>query len=140
LKLLNDRKGQVHVIEAFLASMLLLSCLTLIPTQPNLKNTNSTLSSTAENILVSLDCNGHLAQEIEGGNWLRLKNSIESALPLTVWFNLTVFDQNMNCLNTYPICNSGAVSSKIVSYDYLCVSQSGNFAVYTLRLQLSAVD
>ena len=72
-------------------------------------------------------------------DWIDLKNSIESTLPLTMWFNLTVFDGNMDVLNGFPICNGGAVSNNIVSVDYVCASQNSTFTVYILQLQLSQV-
>ena len=140
MRVLTDRKGQVRVIEAFFASILLLSCLTLIPAQPNLKDSTKNLSSTAQNILLSLDSNGHLATLVDNRDWLSLKDSVESALPLTVWFNLTVPDENMNAINDFPISNAGPVSDKISSVNYVCVSQSSDFTIYTLRLQLSVVD
>ena len=140
MRLKDDKKGQVRVIEAFFASLLLMSCLALIPAQPNLQNSTGDLSSTAQNILLSLDSNGHLSNLVDNRDWTGLRNSVESALPLTVWFNMTVFDDSMNCLHNFPISNAGAVSDKIVSLDYVCVSQSGNFAIYILRLQLAEVD
>jgi hypothetical protein len=141
MRLLSDKKGQVRVIEAFFASILLLSCLTLIPAPSSeIKNSNFNLASTGQNVLLSLDNNGYLANAVANGDWQSLKSSVESALPLTVWFNLTVFDQNLNCLNPYPICNAGAVSDKVVSLDYVCVSQSSDYSVYILRLQMSLVD
>lgn len=140
MRLLKDKKGQVKIIEAFLASVLLMSCLTLIPAQPNLKNSTQNLASTAQNILLSLDSNGHLAALIDNRDWTALKSSVESTVPLTVWFNLTVFDKDMDALNSFPICNAGAVSDKITSVDYVCVSQSSNYAIYIVRLQLSLVD
>jgi hypothetical protein len=141
MRLLKDEKGVVRVIEAFFASILLLSCLTLIPVPtPEIKDSNVNLAATAQNVLLSLDSNGCLANAVANGDWASLKSSFESALPLTVWFNLTVFDQNLNCLNNYPICNAGAVSDKIVSQNYVCVSQSSDYSVYILRLQLSLVD
>ena len=130
----------MRIIEAFFASILLMSCLTLIPAQSNLKSSTENLPSTAQNILLSLDSNGHLASLVDNRNWTALKNSVESALPLTVWFNLTVFDKSMNGINDFPICNSGAVSDKIVSVDYICVSQNSDYTIYILRLQLSLVD
>jgi hypothetical protein len=140
-RLLNDKKGQIHVIEAFFATVLLFSCLMLIPapsTEP--KSTTVNLSSMAQNVLLSLDSNGYLANAVDIGDWGAVKSSVESALPLTVWFNLTVYNQNNVCLNPYPISNAGAVSDKIVSLDYVCVSQNGNYQIYILRLQLSMVD
>ena len=139
MKLLKDKKGVVRVIEAFLASLLLMSCLAMIPAQPSSHDSTGTLASTAQNVLLSLDSNGHLATLVNNQDWTDLKNSIESALPLTVWFNLTVFDENMHVLNVFPICNGGAVSNSIVSVDYVCASQSSTYTVYILQLQLSQV-
>jgi hypothetical protein len=116
-----------------------MSCLALIPAPSNLKDSTGNLVSTAQNVLQSLDSNGHLATLIDNRNWTALKNCVESALPLTTWFNLTVFDQGMNNINSFPICNAGAVSDKIVSVDYICASQNSTYAIYVLRLQLSEV-
>ncbi|HMK95668.1 MAG TPA: hypothetical protein VK536_09760 [Candidatus Limnocylindrales bacterium] len=127
------------MIEAFLASMLLMSCLAMIPSQPNLQDSTGNLSSTGQNVLLSLDSNGHLATLVDNRDWTDLKSSIESALPLTVWFNLTVYDENMNVLNSFPICDGGAVSNSIVSVDYICASQNSLYTLYILQLQLSQV-
>ena len=129
----------MRVIEAFLASVLLMSCLALIPAQKNLANSNENLDSVAQNVLLGLNGNGRLAKLVDDRDWADLKGSLESALPLTVWFNLTVLDQNMNVLNPFPISNAGTVSAKIVSTDYICASQSSDYSVYILRLQLSQV-
>ena len=136
----RNRKGQVRVIEAFFASLLLMACMALIPQSPTQQTSAADLSPTAQNILVSLDSNGHLAGLIENGDWQGLKSCVESSVPLTVWFNLTVYDSSMNPLNSYPISNGGVVSDKISSYDYVCVSQSGNYTIYILRLQLAGID
>ncbi len=140
MRLFRDKKGQVRVIEAFFASVLLLSCLTLVPAQSNQKSSTSGLASKAENILLSLNSDGHLASLIDNREWTLLGKCVESALPLTVWFNLTVYDKNMNVLNEFPICNAGAVSDTVVSVDYVCANQNSTFAVYVLQLQLSVVD
>ncbi len=128
------------MIEAFLASVLLMTCLALIPAS-SLSTMDSTgnLASKAQNVLLSLDSNGHLTALIESQNWPALKESVESVLPLTTWFNLTVFDQNMSIINPYPICNAGSISDKIVSIDYVCASQNSTYGIYVLRLQLSEV-
>lgn len=140
MRLINDKKGQVRVIEAFFASVLLLSCLTLVPAQTGLKGASDDLSSTAENVLLSLDSNGKLGLMVDSTDWSGLKNYVESTLPLTVWFNLTVFDKDMNVLNEFPICNGGAVSEQIVSVQYVCASQNSNYKIYILQLQLAVVD
>jgi hypothetical protein len=140
MRLISNKKGQVRVIEAFFASMLLLSCLTLIPAEIPPKNLNGDLPWKAQNILLTLDSDGHLASLVDNHDWAALGAGIESALPLTTWFNLTVYDKDMSVLNSFPISNGGAVNNKIVSVDYVCVSQNNTFAVYILQLQLAVVD
>jgi hypothetical protein len=130
----------VRVIEAFFAAVLLLSCLTLIPAGTISKDRNGNLASRAENVLLSLDSDGHLASLVDNHDWAGLRDCLESAFPLTLWFNLTVHDENLNVLNYYPICNGGAVSDKIVSVNYVCASQSSTYAVYLFQLQLAGVD
>ena len=116
-----------------------MSCLALIPASTSVQDSTGNLVSTAQNILLSLDSNGHLATLVDNQNWAALKDCMESSLPLTVWFNLTVFDQNMQIMNPFPICNAGAVSDKIVSVDYVCASQNSTYTIYILQLQLSQV-
>lgn len=141
MRLLKDNKGQIRTIEAFFASMLLLASLTLIPAAQNTPSDSSDmLSSTAQNILLSLDSNGHLAELINNGNWTELKNSIQSAVSPAIWFNLTVFDENMVSINDTPICSGSAVSDNIVSTDYVCAAASSNYAVFIVRLQFAVVD
>ncbi len=139
MKLVRDKKGVVRLIEAFFASILLMSCLALVPAPSNLENPPGNLVSTANNILLSLDSNGHLAAIVDNRDWTTLKECVESALPLTTWFNLTVFDQEMNTLTPFPISNAGAVNDKVTSVDYICVSQNSSYTFYVLRLQLSEI-
>jgi hypothetical protein len=130
----------VRVIEAFFASVLILSCLTLIPVGVRSLDKTGNLSAQAQNVLCSLNNDGYLATLVDNNDWMGLKESIESALPLTLWFNLTVYDADMQQLNEYPISNAGAVSDQIVSVSYVCASQNSTYAIYTLQLQLGGVD
>jgi hypothetical protein len=140
-RLFKDKRGQVRVIEAFFASMLILACLTLVPPQSTgVSRSSSNLDSTAQNVLLSLDNNGQLGRYIDSQDWASLGNCLESALPLTLWYNLTVYDSNWACLNSYPICNGGAVSNQVSSVTYICASPSSNYAVYVLQLQLAVMD
>jgi hypothetical protein len=141
VRLLKDNRGQIRIIEAFFASILLLSSLTLIPaTQNNSSDSTEILASAAHNVLMSLDSNGYLASLVSNQSWINLKSSIQSSLSPMVWFNLTVFDENMACVNDVPICSGSAVSDRIVAVDYVCADTSSNYAVYILRLQLAMVD
>lgn len=139
-RFLGNKRGMVRVIEAFFASMLILACLTFIPTQQISRVPSVDLSSKAQNILLSLDGNGHLAQLIDHRDWAALQDSLESAVPLIMWFNLTVYNPDMQILNTYPICNGGAVSNQISAVTYVCASQNSTYTVYVLQLQLAVVN
>jgi hypothetical protein len=140
VRLLKDNKGQIRTIEAFFASILLLSCLTLIPVaEKKAGDSTAILSSTASNILMSLDSNGHLASLIGSESWFNLKSCVQSALSPMVWFNVTVFDENMAPINDIPITSGSAVNEKIVAVDYVCASTGSSYAVYIVRLQLAGV-
>jgi len=140
MRLINNKKGQVRVLEAFFASMLIFSCLALIPAQVTPKSPTVNIAWKAQNVLLTLDRDGQLASLVGNHDWAKLGDCIESALPLTTWFNLTIYDKNQNVLNDFPISNGGLISDRISSVDYVCVSQNSVFAIYVLRLQLAVMD
>ncbi len=138
MRFIKNQSGQIRTIEAFFASLLILATLTLVPAQLGVEKTNyNTIYSTGTQVLVSLDSNGMLSNKIEDGNWTSLKNCIQSMLPVSLWFNLTVFDENMTCVNDVAVSNGGAVSEEIVAVNYVCATSSGNYAVYMAQLQLA---
>jgi hypothetical protein len=131
----------VRVIESLLASLLILSTIALVPSQIAVEQTHyPSLYSEATQVLVSLDSNGILASQIEDGNWVSLKNCIQSILPVSLWFNLTVFDENMNLVNDVYVSNGSPVSDDIVSVNYVCATSNANYAVYIVQLQLAEVS
>ena len=137
----NDTRGMVRVVEALLASLLILSTLALVPSDFVVEPTHySTLSSQGTQVLVSLDSNGVLSKQIEDGNWTALKNCVQSMLPVTFWFNLTVFDENMDVLNDVFVSNGSPVSEDIIAVNYACATSGETFAVYLVRLQLAEVS
>ena len=141
MRILKNKRGQVRVIEAFFAAVLLLSSMTLIPAfQKTTNDSNTVLSSKALNILESLDSDGHLATLVDEKNWTALQSLLESVIPPALWFNITVIGEDINALNPYPICSGSAISDHIEASEYICASTSSTFAVYTLRLQLAGLD
>ncbi len=140
-RFVKNKRGQVRVIEAFFASVLLLSALALIPTAQKTDESSAVrLSATALNMLLSLDVDGRLAKLVDSREWTTLRSLIQSVVPAAMWFNLTVFNVNMTPLNDVLISNGGPVSNNMQSANYVCASTSENYAVYFLRLQLSAVE
>lgn len=137
----NDKRGMVRIIEALFASLLILSTIALIPSEFAVQPTHySTLTSEATQVLVSLDKEGVLSKLIEDGNWTSLENCLQSMLPVSFWFNLTVFDENMQVLNDVFVSNGSPVSEDIIASNYVCASSSETYAVYLVRLQLSEVS
>jgi hypothetical protein len=140
MKLLKDNRAQIRIIEAFFASILILGAVALIPSQPPSTNENqNTLNLKGQDVLATLDRNGFLAKLIENGSWIALKKSVESSLSPAVWFNLTVFDENMRPINEIPICSGSPISEKITASDYVCANTARNYEIYIIRLQLSSV-
>ena len=134
----KNRKGQIRILEAFFASILILSSLALIPSQVTVEKSHfNTLYSVGTQVLTTLDSNGNLSKLIENENWTVLRNCVQSMLSVSVWFNLTVFNDNMMRLNDFPVSNGSPVSDEIVAVEYVCASSSGNYAVYIVRLQLA---
>ncbi len=133
-----NRSGQIRIIEAFFASLLILSTLALVPSQGGVEKTHyNTLYSVGNQVLVALDSDGMLSNMIEESDWTALRNCVQSMLPVSLWFNLTVFNENMNVLNDVAVSNGGTVSEEIVAINYVCAASSGNYAVYILQLQLA---
>ena len=140
-RFIRDRRGQIRVIEALFASILMLASLALIPVaQHATQDANGTLSSTARDILAGLDGNGELARVADQQNWTAMQRLLEVAVPSAMWFNLTVLDESGAPINSVPICSGGAISDHIEAADYLCATTNANYAIYLLRLQLSGLD
>lgn len=141
MKLLKNNTGQTRIIEAVFAAVLLLSSLSLIQvTGNNMEDSTSELTVTAYNLLISLDSDGYLVAAVENHNWEGLKSAVQSLLVPTIWFNLTVFDENMTQLNDVPICSGSAVANNIEAVNYVCAAATRNYAVYIIKLQLAMVE
>lgn len=135
----NRNRGQIRIIEAFFASVLVLSSIALIPSKTIVGSSNDQfLYSMARNVLPTLDNDGSLSKLIESQDWTTLRTLLSLALPSSVWFNLTIFDENMNPINQ-ALISRGTPNGQIVATDYLCVGQGGDFSIYIVRLQLSTV-
>jgi len=138
---MNDKRGNVRVIEALLASILLLSSLTLIPiAQKHEDNSVEMLSSTAKQVLLGLNSDGHLSNLVDEENWTAIRSSVQACIPLTTWFNLTVYDADMVPLNDTPITSGTAISENTASVDCLIASLNSSFSVYIIRLQVGRLD
>ena len=135
-----NKKGQIRMLEAFLAVLVILSTsvfsITLSPTTNS--DNEKLLATLGMQVLMELDNNGTLGNFIDEKNWTAVRASIEILLPTGVSYNVTVYDDTMNQINDSIISN-GLKGQKIVSVEYLCASQSSEVHFYLVRLQLAFV-
>lgn len=140
---MNDKnKGQIRIIEAFLATLIIFSSLTIssnLTLTQNVKR-NDDLASVGLQALMKLDADGNLGKLIDSKNWTALRNSLNIVLPTSLCFNLTVYDETMRQLNDETISNGALSSREIVSVEYICVSQSTAFRCYIIHLYLAVVQ
>jgi len=132
--------GQIRIIEAFLAIGVLFSALIVadltFPSAQNLSKQKA-LADIGMQALMELDSNGTLGRLIAQQNWTEIKDSLDLALPRGVSFNLTVYDENMNQVNSQVIRNTRVLGREVVSVWYVCASQNQDVEFWVLSLQLS---
>jgi hypothetical protein len=135
----NENRGQIRIIEAFLAVLIIFSSfaisanLTVTKTVTNHDN----LASIGLLALVKLDSDGSLGKYIEDGDWAALRDALNLILPVGIAFNLTVYDGQMQQVNTDVISNCGFSSEDIAFVEYVCASQGSNFHCYMIQLYLA---
>ncbi len=136
--MMNDRRGQIRIVEAFLAVLVIFSAFAVsanftVSQDPPLRED---LSDVGVRALASLDHDGILGRLIEDGNFTDLRDSLILLLPSAVSFNLTVYDENMNQVNTEIIANGGLGNQQVSFAQYVCASPEPTFHVYFVHLWL----
>lgn len=138
MRMLRDRRGAVHTLEALLSAAVLLSALlysTYIPRDQG-GGRSLELEALGLQVLLSIDRNGTLGRLLEDEDWGSLEEYLRAALPSWVSFNVIVYDESGEVVNDHPISNGGLVGWRVVSVDYLCAARSGRCPLYRVRLQL----
>jgi hypothetical protein len=138
---LFDEKGQIKILEAFLAVGVIFVALMIPlawPSSPSLTQQKA-LADMGTQALLTLDANGTLGSLITQGNWTSIKQSLDLLLPISVSFNLTVYDENSLPLNNQVIQNTNLLGSDAVSARYVCASQDLNVTFYILQLQMAQI-
>jgi len=137
----NQKRGQIRIIEAFLAVLIVFSSLAISASLTTERKTteSSDLASIGLQALMKLDSDGSLSDYIETGNWSGLRETLNLLLPEGVSFNLTVYDGDMQQINNEAITNGNLDSQEVASVKYVCVSQNPNFKYYVIYLHLAVV-
>jgi hypothetical protein len=137
----KQNTGQIRIVEAFLAVLIIFSALavsTSVTTTRNLTR-HDNLASVGFQALLKLDSDGSLGKYIDNGNWTALRDVLNLLLPTGVSFNLTVYDSQMQQVNSESVSNGGLGSSEIASMDYVCSSRNPVFHTYVVHLLLAVV-
>jgi len=135
----SQNKGQIRIIEAFLAAMIIFSSFAVSSNLSVRQNVNKTedLASIGLQALVKLDSDGSLGKYIDYGNWTALHDAFSIVLPAGICFNLTVYNDHMHQVNAAVISNGGFGSQQIAFVQYICASQSIVFRCYIIHLHLA---
>jgi hypothetical protein len=133
-----DQKGQIRIIESFLAIAVVFSAVLISITFPSSSDFSklSSLSSLGTQVLTELDNDGTLGSVILQKNWTRLTTELDILLPVGVSFNLTVLDQAGQTVNLVAIQNSNLLGPDVVSVQYVCATRSQTVKLFVVRLQL----
>ena len=134
-----DRKGQIRIIESFLAIAVVFSAVLIsvtFPSAPDFSKQKS-LASMGTQALMAIDTNGTLGNLILQQNWTDIKTALDILLPAGVSFNLTVYDENGVAVNSEVIQNSNLLGREAVSVQYVCATRSRAVRFFVVRLQLA---
>jgi len=134
-----DRRGQIRIIESFLAIAVVFSAVLVsvtFPSAPDLSKQKS-LASIATQALIKLDTNGTLGSLILKQLWTDIKTALEVLLPVGVSFNLTIYDGTGHVVNSEVIQNSNLLGQEAVSVQYVCSTRSQTIHFFVVRLQMA---
>ena len=135
------RRGQIRVLEAFLAVIVVFGALLLsrpIYASYDDSTDQEILYSIGMNALMHLDQDGDLGRLISRRDWTEISNRLSILLPIGVSYNLTVYDEESNILNDSPVLSGDLNAKSVISIQYIVVDRKG-LNLYIVRLQLAWV-
>jgi len=138
----THNKGQTRIIEAFLAVLIIFSSFAI---SANFTfNQNATkrndLAYVGLQALMKLDSDGSLSKYVDDGNWNALRNALNLVLPTGICFNVTVYDDQMQQINSELISNGGFSSQRTAFVEYVCASRGRVFRCYIIHLNLAVAE
>jgi hypothetical protein len=138
----RQNKGQIRIIEAFLAVLIVFSSFAISANLTVTRSTskNSDLISAGLQSLILLDSDGDLGKCIDDRNWESLRDALSLALPAGTSFNLTIYDEQMLQVNEAIISNGAFSSQEVAFVNYVCVSRSPVFHCYQIYLYLAVAE
>ncbi|MEM3725829.1 MAG: hypothetical protein QXK98_03090 [Candidatus Bathyarchaeia archaeon] len=135
----GQNAGQIRILEAFLAVIIIFSAFAvsanLTVTRSNVENDD--LASVGLQALMQLDSDGSLSKLLDEENWTGLRETLSLALPASISFNMTVYNEQMQQVNPTIISNGALIGQKTAFVEYVCVSRNSLFHCYVIYLQLA---
>jgi len=134
--------GQIRVIEAFFAVLVVFSSFavtTNLTVAPG-KTKRADLASIGLQALTELDSDGSLGNCIASGNWSALSDALNAVLPTGLSFNMTVYDEQSQQVNTEVITNGGFGGQDVAFVEYACANRGPVFHCYIVRLRLAVAS
>jgi hypothetical protein len=139
-----DKKGQMRIIEALLASFVILFAITFVNifavTPSSSTYETGELEKVGYNVLHDLDEQNLLSRFVFNQEWTNLTAALMVSLPPDVYFNLTVYDLEGDVINTVPIrYGSSQVfseSAHVASVTYILPGYQTSYNPRILILQL----
>lgn len=138
----RENAGQIRVLEAFFAVLVVFSAFTVTTSftvSPN-NAKREDLASIGLQALLKLDSDGSLGNYVSGGNWSLLRDVLDEVLPIGVCFNLTVYDDQMQQVNSATVANGGLSNQEIAFVEYVCASRNPVFNCYTIHIWLAVAS
>jgi hypothetical protein len=138
----RGNRGQIRVIEAFLAVLIIFSAFTVSAnlTVSQNRSLRLDLASVGVEALMKLDSDGMLGHYIADGNRTALREALGLMLPIGTTFNLTAYDEHMQRISGATVSNGGFNSQDICFVEYVCASRNPLFNTYIVHLQLAVAS
>ena len=136
-----DNRGQIRVLEAFFATAVVFGSLILTgPVYVAYQNSGHTeiLYSLGLNVLIEIDREGELGELIAQNDWAELSNRLSLLLPIGVSYNATIYNENLEIVNSSPITDGVLEGKNVVSVQYLVVERA-HISFYVVNLQLAYI-
>jgi hypothetical protein len=104
---------------------------------PQKGSSRNSLSEVGFQALLKLDSDGRLSKYIVEEDWTGLRDTLNLVLPTGAAFNLTVYNRQMQQINTEIVSNGNIGSQNVAFTEYICASQSLTFQCYIIHLYLA---
>lgn len=142
--ILKNSKGQMRVIEAIMAALIVVSAIVFLyafAATPSGKTYEAgELEKIGSNILHDIDSQRLLSRFVYNGEWANLTAALVVSVPNDVYFNLTVYDINGNAIG-HPLVQYGNsqafLSSKsVATVTYILSGYQSNYSPRVIVLKL----